>query len=230
MTVFSNVRDVDVPPMVVPDGLSLNVRHKMEGRVMLGLLEDKCVPVAFFDPQFRGVYDRLKYGNEETSRNYERVMIPQMTEDDITCFVKEIARVLIPSGHLFLWVDKFHLCQDFRVWLKVGSLNVVDMITWDKGRIGLGYRSRHRSEFCVVVQKTPKRAKGHWIRRDIPDVWKESVKRSHAHTKPIGLQQALIEAVSNKGDVVLDPAAGGYSVLEACKAAERNFLGCDING
>ena len=75
----------------------------------------------------------------------------------------------MPFGHLFLWVDKFHLCQDFQCWLEQTKLNVVDMVVWDKEKIGLGYRTRHRSEFCVVIQKEPRRAKGHWISRNIPD-------------------------------------------------------------
>jgi site-specific DNA-methyltransferase (adenine-specific) len=40
----------------------------------------------------------------------------------------------------------------------------------------------------------------------------------------------LIESVSNKGDVIVDPAAGGYSVSEAYLLSNRNFLGCDIEG
>ncbi|MDE0471759.1 MAG: hypothetical protein OXH57_07435 [Ekhidna sp.] len=92
-----------------------------------------------------------------------------MSKHIITTFIKEIDRVLMPFGHLFLWVDKFHLCQDFQCWLEQTKLNVVDMVVWDKEKIGLGYRTRHRSEFCVVIQKEPRRAKGHWISRNIPD-------------------------------------------------------------
>ena len=41
-----------------------------------------------------------------------------MNEDTIKCFIKEIDRVLSPSGHLFLWVDKFHLCQGVLGWFE----------------------------------------------------------------------------------------------------------------
>ena len=44
------------------------------------------------------------------------------------------------------------------------------------------------------------------------------------------LQGKLIAAVSNPGDVVIDPAAGSFSVLEACQQQGRRFLGCDIEG
>ena len=52
--------------------------------------------------------------------------------------------------------------------------------------------------------------------------------KKHPHQKPLELQKILIEAVSNPGDIILDPAAGSYSVLEACLSSQRTFLGCDI--
>lgn len=48
-------------------------------------------------------------------------------------------------------------------------------------------------------------------------------------TKPIGLQEALIKAVTSPRDVVVDPAGGSFSVLKACARTGRNFLGCDIS-
>ena len=229
--VFSNVRTIECPPVQLPPDLPLNTRLKMDGLELLGKLPDNSAAAAFFDPQFRGVYDKLKYGNEKTSRNHVRVELPQMGEAEIIEFTKEIARVLIPSGHLFLWMDKFHLCSDFRNWTEETQLSVVDMLTWDKEIVGLGYRTRHRSEFCVILQKEPKRAKGVWTARNIPDVWAERIHRKgHPHHKPLELQGELIEAVTSPNDLVVDPAAGSFSVLDACRMRGRNFLGCDILG
>ena len=67
-----------------------------------------------------------------------------------------------------------------------------------------------------------------WKSHSIPDVWTEKVVKTHPHSKPINLQKTLIEATSNEGDLILDPAAGGYSVFEACKIINRNFIGGDI--
>jgi site-specific DNA-methyltransferase (adenine-specific) len=52
--------------------------------------------------------------------------------------------------------------------------------------------------------------------------------KKHPHQKPLGLQKTLIESVSNEGDLIVDPAAGGYSILEACILTNRKFIGCDI--
>ena len=229
--VFSSVRTLRCPAVELPSDLPLNTRLQMDGLELLGKLPDGSVAAAFFDPQFRGVYDKMKYGNEKTSRNHVRVALPQMSETTIMEFAAEISRVLIPSGHLFLWMDRFHLCSDFRRWIEGTALHVVDMVTWDKAVVGLGYRTRHRSEFCVILQKEPKRAKGVWTARHIPDVWQERIpQKSHPHNKPVELQAELIEAVTGLGDLVVDPAAGSFSVLEACQRRGRNFLGCDIQG
>ena len=96
-----------------------------------------------------------------------------MSEDTIVDFIKEIDRVLKDSGHLFLWVDKFHLCQGVLDWLVDTNLNLVDMIVWDKGKIGMGYRTRRKSEYLIVLQKSPVRAKDCWTDHAIPDVWQE---------------------------------------------------------
>lgn len=229
-TVYSSARDLSQPAMRLTRDLSYGVRLKMEGIHLLSTLPDGSVPVVFFDPQYRGVLEHLSYGNEGETRGSPRRALRQMT-GEIPEFVREIGRVLMPSGHLFLWMDKFHLCSGFADWIAGTRLEVVDMITWSKQKLGMGYRSRRVGEHLVVLQQPPRRAKGVWTRHDIPDVWVEPVAKSrHTHRKPVGLQAALIEAVSNPGDVIVDPAAGSFSVLDACKLTDRRFLGCDING
>lgn len=73
-------------------------------------------------------------------------------------------RVLIPTGHLFLWVDKFHLCQGISNWIENTTLSIVDMIVWDKDKMGMGYRSRRQCEYLIVLLKNSKNI--HYIRQD----------------------------------------------------------------
>lgn len=154
-----------------------------------------------------------------------------MDDDLIRKIITGIHRALIDTGHLFLWMDKYHLCTGIQKWINGSKLEIVDLITWNKERMGMGYRSRRISEYLIVLQKPPRRAKGIWKNHSIPDFWigKEE-RKDHPHRKPIDLQGELIDAVSNEGDVVIDPAAGSFSVMEACRIRNRNFLGCDING
>ncbi len=201
----------------------------MDGLTLLGLLPPEAGKAAFFDPQYRGILDKMRYGNEGVNRGRNRSELTQMSEETIRAFLMALDRVLVPSGHVFLWVDKFHLCSGVTPWLDGTALEIVDLIVWAKPRIGMGYRTRRKSEYLVVLQKIPKRAKGVWHVHDIPDVVADQAASKGTHAKPIELQKRLIEAVTHPGDVVLDPAAGTFSVLDACQACDRTFIGCDIN-
>lgn len=211
--------------MLKQNNYAVNKKNKTNGLELLADINSNTITTAFFDPQYRGVLDKLKYGNEGKGRGKARCELKQMDEDTIINFIKEIDRVLKESGHLFLWVDKFHLCQGVLQWLEDTNLNIVDMIVWDKGKIGMGYRSRRKSEYLLVLQKSPVKAKGYWSDHAIPDVWQEKVVKNHPHSKPIELQKRLIAATTVENDYVLDPASGGYSVFEACKSINRNFTG-----
>lgn len=206
----------------------LNKKQIADGIDLLSDINDGTITTAFFDPQYRGVLDKLQYGNEGKGRGKARSELQQMNEDTIKQFIVQIDRVLKNSGHLFLWVDKYHLCNGVQSWLENTDLNLVDMIVWDKDKIGMGYRSRHKSEYLIVIQKSPVRAKDCWNDHSIPDVWTEKTEKVHPHSKPIELQKRLIEATTHKGDIVLDPASGGYSVYKACNELGIDFIGGDI--
>lgn len=208
-----------------------------DGRILLGSLAPGSVPLVFFDPQYRGGLDKLGYGNEG-ARQKGRVSLAQMPDAMIGEFVALAATALQPSGHLMLWIDKFILVeQSWRPWA-IGRLEPVDLITWGKAKIGMGYRSRRQAEHLLILQKPPVRAKGIWRDHGISDFWPhyEPWERENLtwrtstgpHRKPVELQWKLIECVTRPGDLVVDPCAGSYSVWDAARFAGRSFLGCDL--
>jgi len=224
-SVFSNDRELDQPIFEVPDGLILNERQVMCGLELLRKFQDNSTPLVFFDPQYRSVLDKMQYGNEG-ERQKERSLIPSMSQSMIHDFVCEIERVLMPKGHLMFWIDKFLLVESS--FIKIDNMQTVDMMVWNKDRMGMGYRTRRCCEFLIIMQKPPIRSKGVWTLHDIRDVWTEKADKSHPHAKPIGLIEKLIRCVTNPGDIIIDPAAGGYNVMRAAIASGRCFIGCDI--
>lgn len=226
-SVFGHTRDLKQPEVSLPPGFVLNARNQADGLELLRALESNSFSLCIFDPQYRGVLDKQKYGNEG-SRQKVRSVLPQMDEAKIISFIRAIDKALMPSGHMLLWTDKFHLCTGIAGWLAGTELNTVDLIVWNKMRMGMGYRTRRTSEYCLVLQKAPLRAKGVWLIHNIPDVWDEKLQTKFTHAKPVQLQTRLIEALTNTRDIVIDPAAGSYSVLEACRRTNRQFLGCDV--
>lgn len=197
---------------------------------LLRSLRDEEASLAFLDPQYRAILDQLAYGNEG-DRQKARSALPQMSDDDVAFFVEQIARALKPSGHLMLWVDKFSVGSGhhLRYFVRAPQLALVDLIHWNKMQFGMGWRARCCSEYLLVVQKRPTLAKNVWKDKSIRDSWAEQTSQDdHPHAKPIALMERLVRATTNAGDLVVDPCAGSYAVLEVCRLTGRNFVGCDL--
>lgn len=207
----------------------INKKLNICGLELLKQIPEHSIKACFFDPQYRGILDKQKYGNEGKSKEKRRLSLLQMSDKTIENFVQKINNVLVPTGHLFLWTDKFHLCEGIKHWFVASELQIVDLITWEKPKIGMGYRSRRKCEYLLVLQKKPIIAKNVWLSHNIPDVWYEKVDNiAHPHCKPIELQKALIESISRQNDIILDPAMGGGSVFTACLSTNRIFIGTNI--
>ncbi len=211
-------------------GVERNARQRMDAVQLLEALPDRIAKLVVLDPQYRTGLDLLKFGNEG-SRQKARYGLPQMTDDTIAFLVEEAARVLKPSGHLALWLDKFSIGtgQHLKYLRRARHMRVVDLIVWNKLRTGMGRRARCVTEFLVIAQRAPQVAKDIWTDHRINDCWLESSdRRIHAHAKPFVLTERLIRAVTDRGDLVVDPCAGGYGVLAACQASGREFVGGDL--
>jgi site-specific DNA-methyltransferase (adenine-specific) len=87
-----------------------NIVQRGDALALLRSLAECCTPLVFFDPQYRGVLDKLKYGNEG-ARQRGRFNLPAMSSAYINACCRETARVLTPSGYLLRWTDTFHLCE-----------------------------------------------------------------------------------------------------------------------
>lgn len=204
--------------------------YNMDGLVLLKRIPDASIPYVIFDPQYDHLLQHMKYGNTiENGRQKGRRMLPPQNAMDLWLFGQEIVRILKPSGHVSLWMDTHILCEtDPLEIFDREVMNRVDLIVWDKQKMGMGARSRHQCEFLMTFQKNPKRAKDCWNSHMIRDVTSEAVTKTHPHSKPVGLQAQLIEALVPKGGVVVDPTAGGFSTMIAAHKVGRRFLGCEF--
>jgi site-specific DNA-methyltransferase (adenine-specific) len=206
--------------------LRRNTAQVGDALALLQSLPRACAAVVFLDAQHRSVLDHLKFGNEG-ARQRGRAGLPAMSDDYIDAVSIAGADVLRPGGYFMNWADTYRLCQGHH--LRVAhALQPVDLISWDSGRLGMGKRSRRRGDYLVILQKPPISArtlKDHGI----PNRWAEKVDRfKHPHLKPAELTKRLIAAVTEPGDLVVDPAAGSFMVMYAALALDRDFIGCDL--
>lgn len=130
-----------------------NVAQRGDALELLRSLPDGCTPLVFFDPQHRGVLDRLKFGNEG-ARQRRRAELPPMAESYIDAVCRESTRVLRPSGYLLRWIDTLGICEAHHLRI-ADVLKPVDLIAWDNLRPGMGKRSRRRGDYLLILQKSP---------------------------------------------------------------------------
>ena len=78
-----------------------NYKNKVDGFELLDEINKESISCIFFDPQYRGVLDKLKYGNEGKSRGKERSNLKQMSEEQIIQFINKFNFVIKPSRHLY---------------------------------------------------------------------------------------------------------------------------------
>ena len=206
----------------------MKVMQQGDALTLLRLLPEAYASLAFFDPQHRAVLDKLKFGNE-SARQKGRAGLPAMSDEYIDSVCLENARVLKPSGYLMRWIDTFCLCEGHHLRTPRQHIKPVDLIAWDNLRTGMGKRSRRRGDYLLVLQKPSIKAGATWGDHSIPNRWAEKVDRSiHPHIKPIGLIARLIGATTQPGDIIIDPAAGSFNVMNAAHQLGRNFIGCDL--
>lgn len=74
----------------------------MDGIQLLQKVPNETIRVAFFDPQYRGVLDKLSYGNEGKNRGKARHDLDQMSDETIQTFISLIEKALTKNGYLFL--------------------------------------------------------------------------------------------------------------------------------
>ena len=202
----------------------LNLKQAGEGLELLNSLGDNSVGLVFFDPQYEAV-------NKVLHLAYP---LYEQSDYQVLRMMEQVERVLKPSGFCLLWVNKVLLGKDrVPLWLlKTPQLKIVDCLVWYKtNSLGLGSWLRSQGEFAFLIQKYPTNSKL-FKNRSFGNVWEEdliaSKKRNHPHQKPYGLIKALIEATTEPKELVVDPCAGSFMVLEVCQETQRNVLGCDL--
>ncbi|KLL03506.1 MAG: modification methylase [Mycoplasmataceae bacterium RV_VA103A] len=201
-----------------------NVKQEGEALEFLQSLPDKSVALAFFDPQYEKVGDVSRV--KDWPLHYQ-------SENQITEIIKQIERVLKPSGFCLLWISKEILKLDrVQSWLlRTTRLKMVDFLVWNKNKIGMGSYFRSSGEYAWLLQKNPQTSRK-FTDKSFPNVWKEeslsTQRRKHPHQKPFYLIRTLINATTQAGDLIVDPCAGSFIVLDACQDLGRDFIGVDL--
>lgn len=145
---------------------------------------------------------------------------------DLDVFLNEVQRVTTGSIYIFCGIQQVSsIYRKFRedgmiarhcVWQKSNPSPMNGQSTWLSAL-----------ENCVFA----KQGGATFNESCKPNVWKHKSGTSKAHPtqKPIGLMVRLIEASSDKEEVVFDPCIGSGTTAVACVRTHRHFIGIEQN-
>ena len=214
----------------------VNTPQEGDGLQLLKDLKDEVVQLVIFDPQYEDV-KKVTVGGGISDSKIRKVFfhpspIKEQTEMDIKEFCKEIFRVLKPNGWMMLWMNENILIKGrYKEWLEGLALKIKRILVWSKRnplRASIIFNS---NEYCLLIKKHPYEMNYRRKNKMISNTFFESIhncKRVHLHTKPYKMNKKIIKLITNKGDLVVDPCAGGFVSLLVCDKLKRDFIGTDL--
>ena len=164
--------------------------------------------------------------HKKTLTNYPRTLSEfAILESFYKTFVKEIDRVLKPSGRIYLYCNSDSYAMFYIHLFKY--VKKLRCFVWDKIMCSLGYTFRHQHELILYGEREEAKP----IKCGTGDIFKSrAVKantKSHPAEKPIDLHKHILQPYTN-GEVVLDPFMGTGSIGVACKEMGLNYIGYEI--
>jgi DNA modification methylase len=216
-------------------------------------LPDASVDLILTDPHYGiSAYQGVtKVGNQLVAANFDGdedgwdSVDPAEFQDQLHAWVDAWARLLRPGGALVVFTDKI-LISDLWRMCKASGLLPKNTSVWAKSNPHPAALARRNlisaTEFMLWAVKpgdayTFNRSE-HWDMQNVIDAplcaGGERIKDGNGMTlhptqKPITVLTPLIEAFSNRGDVVLDGFAGVGSTGAAAQALGRKFIGVEQN-
>ena len=139
---------------------------------------------------------------------------------------RETFRVMKPDSLCVSFYGWQHVEAFMRAWKEAG-LAPVGHLVWPKEYASrTGYlAARHEQAFLLAKGNPPKPS------TPLSDVqpWTYSGNRLHPTQKAVSILEPLITALSQPGDIVLDPFAGSGTTGVASARLQRRFIGIELD-
>ena len=188
-------------------------------------IPDKSIDLIIIDPPY-STPTITGFGRKQV----KNVADLSIQETYMKCLKEEFERILKDNSPIFVFCDDKYYPSIYRAFYNWQS---VQMIVWDKGKIGMGKPFRKRHELIVYANRETIDYNRTENITHYPTVLNYKVvtekEKVHPAQKPIKLLEDLILGFSNENDTVLDCFMGSGSTGVACVNTNRNFIGIELD-
>lgn len=189
-------------------------------------IDSESIDAIITDPPY-GISYQSSWRIDKSARK------PVLANDDkpFIWWFWEAYRVIKPDGCLLCFCE-WRWADAFKSAIEIAGFSVKSQVIWDRKGHGMGdLNSSFAPQHDIIWFAT----KGSF---SFPGSRPKSIIRSmrisgedleHPTEKPTGLIASLIESVTEKDQIVLDPMCGSGSAGVACAQTGRNFIGIEID-
>lgn len=191
----------------------------------LDLFTEDCYVIS--DPPYNQNYHYGEYKDDITVENYGEMLMSAFRN-------RKSVIILYPEETINILGKLFILCEQVVSWVyNSNTAKQHRSISWwnckpDFKRIGQDYKN--------PTDKRIKKRIADGKRARMYDWWeidqvKNVSKKDNPHPCPIPYELArrIVLLTTNEGDTVIDPFAGGGTILQACKDNNRKYIGFEID-
>ena len=216
------------------------------------LYKDKgeCADLIFADPPYflsnggitcqNGKLVKVNKGDWDKSQG------PDINHEFNIEWIKRCQKLLKPTGSIMV-SGTLHIIYSIGFAMQQLDMKILNNITWQKPNPPPNLACRyftHSTETIIWARKGEKTKHkfNYKLMRELnggkqmKDVWtmtapgkKEKLNGKHPTQKPLALLERLIEAATDKNDLVIDPFSGSGTTGVACKKLGRNYIGIEID-
>lgn len=205
-------------------GMETNIIYNEDCLVGMKRLPNKSVGLAILDPPYGS-------GGRDGSVHLNNANLygNRVTSDSLIWMTRQYGKILFDKtkqdSHCYVFSD-WRKYKDIQIAFETSGWELRSLIIWNKGN-GMGEFWRSCHEFILFFAKIKPRKLNHGSCFNVLH-YKTQRNKLHPAQKPLDLISFLIEASSNKGEIILDPFMGSGTTAIACKRLNRKYIGYEI--
>jgi site-specific DNA-methyltransferase (adenine-specific) len=188
-------------------------------------IPDKSVDMIIIDPPY-STPTITGFGRKQV----KNVADLSIQETYMKCLKENFERVLKNNSPVFIFCDDKYYSSIYRAFYNWQS---VQMLVWDKGKIGMGKPFRKRHELIVYANRETIDYNRTQNITHYPTVLNYKIvsekEKVHPAQKPVDLLKDLIIGFTKENDIILDCFMGSGSTGVACVNTNRRFIGIELD-